>query len=75
MAQIAYLIERGQVKNPKKIKLEDKILKFSQKKPAEFSKTIISKSKNFWKALAGIDGKGFKKRALPKKVKMGKSKE
>jgi hypothetical protein len=65
LAQIAAAVERGYVKNPKKIKLKDKILKFrSDATKTKADKKKIQQSKDFWKRTVNLSGK---KRKLPVK--------
>lgn len=67
LAQIAMEICRGQVKNPKKLKLQDFILNFQPKKN-KFSEEQMMRSKRFWLGASGVIGnkKNLKKRKVPK---------
>lgn len=61
LAQIAAEIRKGQVKNPKKVKVKDMILQFSigrkQKKTPMDKEESINRSKAFWFGGLGFLGK------------------
>ena len=58
MAQIAAEVRRGHVKNPKKVKVEDMVLKFTTNekcKQKKQKKSNILASKNFWLTSLGLE--------------------
>ena len=70
LANIAASVDRGNVKHPRKIKLENYILKFHNR-PNQDSGDKMRRSKQHWLTLTGVIGnkKNQKKKQLPNKKK------
>ncbi len=66
LAQIAVEIERTRAKNPKKSKIEDKLIQFNTEKKVLSKKTRLRRSWIFWKGLVGL--KNRKRKKVPRKV-------
>lgn len=54
MAQIAAEVARNRVKNPNKIKIKDKQIKFVRKRNGKSNTADIEKSKAFWLGSLGL---------------------
>jgi len=66
LAQIAVAVERGHVKNPSKIQIKDKLLKFTTSPtPSPARQSQVRESKTFWRTLTNTEGGGSHRQSSP----------